>query len=84
MPDFQIVNSTEVQHVVAFVGGGGKGERVQSDHVFKTDTVWTNCGIHVPEYNGDIMPGDMPELAIYLVVEGILGFIFGDIHWRVA
>lgn len=70
--------------MVVFVVGSGKGERVQSGDVLKTDTVWTNCGIHVPEYDGNIMPGDVPELAIYLVVEGILSFIFGDVHWHIT
>lgn len=40
-----------------------------------------NYGVHVLKHNNNIMPEDAPELTVYLVVEDILGFVFGDIHW---
>lgn len=36
--DLQVVCSTEFQHVVTIVGGGGKGGRLWYNDVVKTDT----------------------------------------------
>lgn len=76
--DLQFVCSTELQHAV--VSGGDKGERVWSNNVLKTNMIRANCGIHTPKHDCNIMLGDVPELAIQLVVENILSFVFSDVH----